>query len=483
MLIWMSRVLRLLLGLGAIAVAVGLFMFLAKSKQAPSQNETAGALPIVRAIRVEPQTVAMRWSGYGTARAMNSSNVAAEVSGRVDEVPEGIEAGVSVQKGDLLATIDPRDYASRVQASRRQADSLDSQIAALEIEESRLSEQASLVDQEIEAAQRDLDRARDALDRGAGNVSAVDARLQAVKALTRNRATLLTQLELIPSRRVQLAAALDAARADQRLAEDNLSRTEIRAPLSGVLQSVNVEAGEWARSGDTIARVVDLSVIEVPLSVPQNAIGRLRIGDEVTLSAEGVSQATWIGSIGRIAPETDPTIRSATIFVEVRQRPDTDASTLLRPGQFVMGAILSSETSESIVLPRKSVDAGRVLVAVSVPEGGPEIPAGARTPMVVREAEIDVSHYIEQRFSSVSPGETQWVVVRTPRTGPGAADAALGGGSDQSRGVGPDAIVLTSNLESLRPGDLVDIRYETEPPAASESGIAAKPTPSEEVAP
>ncbi len=457
--IWISRVLRSLVGLAAIVLAVALFGYLKNTREAPTPADVARALPVVRAVKVEAQSVSMRWTGYGTARALDASDVAAEVAGRVVEVPEGIEAGVAVASGDLLARLDPRDYAARAEAARRQADSFDAQLSALEIEEARLEEQAELLAGEIEVARRELDRARKTLDAGAGNASAVDARVQALQALQRTRAVVLAQLEVVPSRRLQLRASLDAARADQRLAEDNLSRTEVRAPFGGVLQDMALEVGEWARAGDRVARVVDLSVIEVPLRVPQDAAGRIAVGDSVTLRAEGPSGLAWAGSVGRIAPESDASLRSATVFVEVRQRPEADGRSLLRPGQFVMGEIVSSDSREAIVLPRHAVDAGRVLVAAPLGEGDPVPPDGTRTPMVVRRAEVAVSHHIEQRFVSIAPTETQWAVVRE------------NGGT---RGVRAGEVVLTSNLEALRPGDLVDVRLETELTGASDAGLASK---------
>ncbi len=461
--IWISRVLRWTIGLIAVVIAIGLFLYLSENRAAPSQSEDARALQVVRAVRVEPQPVAMRWSGYGTARALEASDVAAEIAGRVIERPEGLEAGVSVHKGDLLAKLDPRDYQSRALSARKQADSFDAQLSALEIEEARLGEQADLLAEELAVAERELDRAKRTLDAGAGNASAVDTRLQSLKALARSRAAILTQLEVIPSRRAQLRSALEAARADQGLAEDNLARTQVVAPFDGVVQSIGIQVGEWARAGDTIARIVDLSVIEVPLRLPQSAVGRVALGDSVDLTAEGPLSLAWAGSIGRIAPESDAATRSATIFVEVRQRPESDGRTLLRPGQFVMGRVVSSEIADSLVLPRRSVDAGRVLVARPWREGDPALPDGARTPMVVREAEVETAQFIEAEFPSIDPAETQWVVVRR------------GGGP---RGIEGGSIVLTSNLDTLRPGDLVDVRLEAggapDPERDdSETGIAA----------
>jgi multidrug resistance efflux pump len=457
--IWISRVLRSLIGLAAIVLAVALFLYLSGSREAPSRTTEERALPVVRAVRVVPQPVTMRWTGYGTARALDASDVAAEVAGRVVEVPDGLEAGVAVTAGDLLARLDPRDYESRASAARRQADAVDAQLSALEVEEARLSEQDGFLGEELEVALRELERARLALAANASNESNVDARLQAVKALGRTRAGVLSQLEVIPSRRAQLRASLEAARADQRLAEDNLGRTAIRAPFDGVVQEIGVEIGEWARAGDRVARVVDLSVIEIPLRVPQSAVGRIGLGDAVDLSTDNGDGLRWAGSVGRIAPESDASNRSATVFVEVRQRPDADAAALLRPGQFLMGAIESAGVRDAMVLPRRAVDAGRVLVAVPLSDSGPEVPGSARTPMVVRSGEVAVSHFMQGAFPAVAPLETQWAVVRD-----------TGG----ARGVAAGTVVLTSNLETLRPGDLVDIRLETEAGGESDAGLASK---------
>jgi len=447
--IWISRVLKASIGLVVLLIAFVLYSYLAGSRAAPAHTESEATLRVVRAVRVVPHPIAMHWSGYGTARALSAADVAAQVAGRVVQRPAGLEAGVPVSKGDLLAQIDPRDYQARLRGALRLADSFDAQISALEIEEARLGEQADLLLGEMEIATRELERARTAEQRGAGNQSAVDSRLQSLNALSRAHAAVLSQLEIIPSRTAQLRASLDSARADQQIAADNLERTAVRAPFDGVVQSIGINIGEWARAGDTIARVVDLSVIEVPLSIPQSAAGRIAVGDLVDLNADGADSLRWPGSIGRIAPESDASVRSMTVFVEVRQRPDADSRTLLRPGQFVMGAIVSGDVSEAVVVPRRSVNDGRVLVASAYEGASADVPAGVRTPMVIREAEVDITHYIEHRFESISPSEMQWAVLRTVSK----ADP---------RGIRPGDIVLTSNLEMLRVGELIDVRFETE---------------------
>jgi len=445
--IWLSRILRSLAGVLAVVVALSLFRYLASTREAPRQRQEAASLPVVQAVECASLPIARRWTGYGTTRAMDAADIAAEVAGRVVARPDRLEAGVTVEAGELLLKIDPTDYEQRVRWARQQADSVEAQISGLEVEEARLAEQADLAREEVAIAERDLARARDTLARGAGNESQVDARLQALKAANRSLAAVLSSLETIPSRRASLRASLESARADLRMAEENLARTEIRAPISGVLQDIGLKLGEWARAGEVVARVVDLRRIEVPLRLSQAAAQSVASGDGVTLRTEGPLRLSWAGTVVRVAPESDASLRSLTVFVEVRQSPEGDPRTLLRPGQFMMGEVTSSQTEPHIVIPRHCVDVDTVLIAAPLRETDPAPPDGAARPMVVMLAEVNVAHHLEGRFAEVSAAETQWAVLQDK-------------GVSRDRALKPGDLVLVSNLESLRPGDLVDVRVD-----------------------
>ncbi len=446
-------------GLLVLAASVALFVHLVKTRHAPSQREIARALPVVRAVECTRKPIARRWTGYGTARAMNASNVAVEVAGRVVRRPARIEEGAAVEKGETLVVIDPTDYEQRVRSAGQRVAGFEADLSRLEVQEARLREQADLLDEELAIAQRDLDRARDALQQGAGNASQVDAKLQALKAVDRSRAAILSQLEAIGPQRAATTASLEAARADLRLAEQNLERTTVRAPFAGFIQQLNLDVGEWARAGDVAARVVDLSRIEVPIRLPESAASTLAPGDSVTLRTEGLVPTEWAGEVVRIAPETDASLRSLTVFTEIRQRPGADPASLLRPGRFVSASVESSRREPMFIVPRPSVDIDRVLVASPLRPGDPEPPADAKHPMVVREVAVHVTHHIEARYADISPDETQWSVLSEDGISPG-------------RALHEGDLVIVSNLESLRPGDLIDVRIGAAP--ADEPGLASR---------
>lgn len=456
MLKFLSRALRVGVGLLALAAAIAVYQILVVTK--PQVAKTVGLREPLRVavMQLDARRVPRSWTGYGTARALDASDLAAEVGGRIVERPPTIEAGVRVGRGELIVRIDPSDYEQAVASARRNAEALRAELAGLEVDEARLGEQIELAREEIEAARRDLERARESVERGAGNESQLDQARVVLQSRKRSLAALRQQSELIPTRRSAARARLAAAEADLRLAERNLERTEIRAPFAGSLQSVDAEVGEWAGVGQTIARIVDLSRLEVPLRLPVSASGSLTPGDRVELRPDGedLSEPSWSGEVQRIAPEADRDTRTLTVFAVFEQEIEPGAAGLLRPGRFVMGEVTASSGGPRLVLPRRVVTDGAVLVARALPEDDPALDrfdlSNADRIRRVQRVPVRVDRPIRATFPDLAPAEREWVVL-----GPGGP-SGLGPTDDLQ--LRPGDLVILSNLDQLRPGDVIDAR-------------------------
>lgn len=452
----LAWVVRGVVGLAVLALAVGLIAVAAAVRPEPERQDIVERAPLVRVTPVGEARVARVWTGYGTARAMNTAEVAAQVSDRVVERPDGIEDGARVSSGDLIVRLDPVDFQARLESAERLVEGTQAELDGLEIEAERLAEQVALLESELELELRDLRRYSEALERGAGTVSEAERRQRLAKQVERTLSALRERRELLPSRRAALEARLLQQEADVRLRREDLARTEIRSPIDGFLQSVSVEEGELVSVGQTVARVVDLSRVEAPLRLPISASGAIARGDTVTLEADGADSTRWTGEVDRIAPEADPSTRTVTVFAVVQQAPEeavgagraVDASgrRLLLPGQFVMGEVSSESAEPRLIVPRRAVDGDRVLVAGSAP--GVSASAAARA----TGRRVVVSHHIEGSFPLIDPAETQWAVLVS---------------SDLSAG---DRVIVT-NLDQLGEGALVRV--------ASEGGAPVRPVAGE----
>ncbi|MEM7622137.1 MAG: HlyD family efflux transporter periplasmic adaptor subunit [Planctomycetota bacterium] len=472
---------RSLIGIIVLAIAVAIFQGLVLTRPSAAQSTDREAPVIIEALRVTRVPVPVVWQGYGTARPLDAANIAAEVSGRVVERPPGVEPGSKVNRGDLLIRIDPTVFESRRDSVLRQIDALLADRSAIETEQTSLREQVTLTEEQIDATRRDLERAREAFTMGSGSQSEIDQRLQSLQRELVALEALRERLARIPARQASLDAQTASRRADLRLAEYDLERTEVRAPFAGTLQSVSPEPGEFIREGATVARVVDLSRIEIPVILPVSAAPTLAPGDTAVLRPDGPARSAWRGQIARVAPEADASLRSITVFVEVEQDAAALAGSadLLKPGTFLTAEILSSRVEPALVIPRRVISIDRVLVAepiaadvlerMAAPTGNGSLPridiTKAAAPTRIREAAVNVERSLETPLPSVLAGERQWAVLTEPRTQPA--------GALPGQGLREGDLVLLSQLPSLRPDVVVDVRIVGDEPvdaAASATG-------------
>lgn len=425
---------RIVVGLLLLGGAIGLLQVLKATKAEPTLSQDAGLPPLVRTVAVQRVVTARPWTGYGTVRAMSSARVAAQVAGRVVERPRAIEAGVVVEAGDLLLRIDPADFERRVAAIQGLVAALQADLDQLDIEAESLDEQLTLVLEEADIARREYERVKGVFeDRGAGSQTEVDQKLSALRRAEREASSLSQRSRSIPSRRAAIEANLASQKTELSQARQDLDRATLVAPISGVLQDVWLDAGDYAQVGTEAARIVDLTRLELPLSLPASASGDIGIGDEVTVSLESRSDATWPGRISRLAPEADAQTRSIRVFVEITQELRIDDNgvltpangELLRPGMFVIGRVTTSQPVAHLMVPRRSVVQGGVLLAQ------------LNSPSRAERIDVQTLFAYEGTFEGAPEDETQWFAVR--------ADIAEG------------RRVLVSNLDDLRDGSPIRV--------------------------
>ncbi|MCA9277131.1 MAG: HlyD family efflux transporter periplasmic adaptor subunit [Phycisphaerales bacterium] len=383
-----------------IAVAAGIVTLLIKTRAESEKRPPEVASVVVHAIDSDHHPTDRIWTGYGTVQSMRSAEIVAEVAGRVVERPRDIEAGQRVKKGELIVRLEDTDYVNQLDASQQALNSIEAQIDGLDVEEEQTRLQVQYASEEIEAAKRDLGRIDEAIAAGAGNAGERDSVYAALLRTQRQLATLQQQLDLIPSRRLNLKAQLASQRASARMAQLNVERSSIRAPFDAELQSVMPREGDWVALGMSVARVVDLSRLEIPLKLPASASAWVRVGDEAQFWVrEPVASPDWVGEIVRVSPEADTSSRTITVFAEVRQDPANPDRLL--PGQFVHGRVLTHDEHDRVILPRRAVQSGTVFVAGPMQDQY----------RVIEKVPVRVAYSFEGQRPEIDPNENQWVAL------------------------------------------------------------------------
>ncbi len=173
---------------------------------------------------------------------------------------------------------------------------------------------------------------------------------------------------------LEARSAAEQATAGLRTLEERLARTVIRAPISGVLEDRMVEVGTMVAPGTPVARVVDLSPVEVAGGVPERYAADVERGDPVTVTFDVLEGQTFTGTVSFVGATVDPDNR--TFRVE---------STIPNPGRAIKPEMVANvrlfrrELEDALVIPQDALvrveDGFRVFV---VEEEGGESVAAAR---------------------------------------------------------------------------------------------------------
>ncbi len=106
----------------------------------------------------------------------------------------------------------------------------------------------------------------------------------------------------------QSEGQLNVARAELRLALVELERLTIRAPITSTVLQVNAKVGELATpaSPQPLMSLGDLSALRVRAELDERDVGKVKLGDDVAVRADGFRGREFPGKIVNIAPIIRP---------------------------------------------------------------------------------------------------------------------------------------------------------------------------------
>ena len=357
------------------------FEALARLREPPTERQAVARVYNVETLRVEPVDVRRVVVGYGTARADREVVLSAEVSGRIVEVHPQLEVGnkfraaTEIQTSDGQSSPRPGDVLCRIdeEVYRRKFEQVDARLKADEAERALLAQQEANNLKHMEKAQTDFELSEDQFQRIESlrkkNVSSESDLTSARLDLQRYREALITlenERALFPVRLEQLERKLDTHRAEMELAKLDRERTTVRPPFSGVLAESLIEVGQHVKVGDPLVRLVDLSKVEVAVSVPLEEalwLGEPLLRGEhpvAALSENATAEPRWTGRLVRVAPKADEATRTIRVFVLVENA--TQPVPLL-PGTFVYAHIAGPTLAAAMAIPREAVVDDAVLLA------------------------------------------------------------------------------------------------------------------------
>jgi multidrug efflux system membrane fusion protein len=186
-------------------------------------------------------------------------------------------------------------------------------------------------------AQLDLQDFQAQLDEQNALLAARELEYERLKTLSKKQYQAQSALE-------QAYASVQSSKAAIARIELALSHTDIKAPFSGHLQSINIELGDFVKSGDVIASLIDTNILIVEAQVAQQQINQLTLG--MNAEIELASGERIEGKVRYIAPRADQQTRTFKVEVAVENSQQT-----LRAGVSATVKLLASELDTHFLTP------------------------------------------------------------------------------------------------------------------------------------
>lgn len=282
-------------------------------------------IPRVTVAKVERQDIVSKVTANGKIQAEKKVDLSALVMGQI--VNLAVSEGVRVKKGDFLLQIDKNQAAAgeagsaaALQASRADLESSRAAMdqAKFDYERARKNFEAKI------ASEADFQKAKSTLDSSVANFQAAQNRVD------------------------QSVANLSASR-------DTLSKTTVRAPISGIVTALPIKEGEVTvigtmnNAGTQLMTVSDMSTVEAVMMVDETDIPNVKVGQKAVVNVDAYPSHPFDGVVTEVGSSpilpNDPDLQGLTttsdainfkVRIKVLQPPDS-----IRPGFSVTADVIT----------------------------------------------------------------------------------------------------------------------------------------------
>lgn len=245
--------------------------------------------------------------------------VAPKVSGYIANV--NVQDNQRVRAGDVLATLDDRDYRVALETARANLQVSDakrlSAQAQLDQQQSTIAEaRATLAASQASAQYAGQSAARYNQLYKSGTIAADDQQKasstqRSAAATVRQSAAALAaaeqQVKVLEAALRQAEADVAAAQASVDQAGLNLSYTRIIAPVDGMVGQRSVRVGAWVSAGTRLLAVVPLQQTYITANYLETQLADVRPGQKVVVKIDALPGKTFTGHVDSIAPATSAT--------------------------------------------------------------------------------------------------------------------------------------------------------------------------------
>jgi RND family efflux transporter MFP subunit len=328
----------------------------------------SGEPRLVQTANATRQAVTRTIVAIGELVAREDATLSVKVSGRLHRIE--VDLGDSVDLGQLLAQVEPRDY----ELELRQAEAFLAQARArlglpLHGEQDDVDPAETSTVQQARArlveAQLNRERFGKLAEQGIlaqSELEAAEAAYEVASNVHRNA------LEEANNRLAQLLQR----KVEVEIAQKRLVDSSVLAPFAGTVLERRASVGEYLPVGTPILTLVATDPLRLRLEVSEREAGVVGVGQPVRILTDG-QPTDYTGAIRRVSPSID----SSTRMLKVEADLPNDGS--LRPGAFVQAQITVAQDENTITVPPQALVTFAGIEKVFVIEAGKAVERNVTT--------------------------------------------------------------------------------------------------------
>jgi multidrug efflux pump subunit AcrA (membrane-fusion protein) len=328
-------------------------MWVACSSEKPAEQPTVS----VQVAAVEKTSIHRVVEAQAVLFPLQQAAIVPKISAPVQKFL--VKRGSSVKQEQLLAVLENRDLSAAAQ---------DTKGAYQQAQATYETTTAANLPEEIQKAEADLEQAQQALDaqekvfqsrqqlfeQGALPRKELDQSRVDITQARNQYAIAKKHLDALlaigkPQELKAAAGQLESAKGKYLGAEAQLSYSEIRSPINGVITDRPLYPGEMATAGTSLLTVMDISSVIAKAHIPQDQAAALKVGDNGTMAVPGMEQPIK-GKVTVVSPALDPNSTTVEVWFEAKN-PRQE----LKPGTSVHLSVTAQTVNDALVVPASSI--------------------------------------------------------------------------------------------------------------------------------
>jgi multidrug efflux pump subunit AcrA (membrane-fusion protein) len=310
------------------------------------ENKPASEVRNVAITKVTKSSIEDYYEATGTVKAKTTTQISANMMGRILSFPAA--EGDVVKRGQLLVEIDSAESRAQLQKARAGLD--EAQAGITEIDRSIDAANAGVQTAEANKQLADVTygRYKELYDRKSATAQEFDEARSKARMAASELDRAKASVQVINSKRKQLNARIEQAKADIANSQVYAGYSRITAPVSGVVVKKFAEAGSTAAPGVPLLAIEDNSQYRLEAAVEESKAKSVRVGGRVVVHIDAISAGDINGTVAEITPSADAASRTSTVKIDL---PPDDR---LRTGLYGLARFPIAQ-KEAITVPQSAI--------------------------------------------------------------------------------------------------------------------------------